>query len=287
MTLVNPQLHGMAAPPDPLVEFVAEVRRRFDSRDPQTIWECAPALRRFIKRGGITACVNAELARLKADSYYLGDWLPNEIFLHRCAGHELSVALFDTPSRYIHVLPFLGTYVPLAGVVTHTRYRLPAEYRNDVFNPALQLTVDSSGVSSALEFMQIDSAHYAYDIKVSAPTPILRFVTNSVRPLEWLFSRTTLQAWQANDADLGYTQLRIAAHVLGQIAHQSSIEPLRGLTKHAHHAVRWAAIQNLGRLNRSEALKKVRDAVHDPHPHVRRAAQKTLDRLERRAREAD
>jgi len=47
-------------------------------------------------------------------------------------------------------------------------------------------------------------------------------------------------------------------------------------------SVRWAAIQNLGRLSRSEALIKIREAVNDPHPHVRRAAQKTLDQLDKR-----
>ncbi|MGH6629313.1 MAG: HEAT repeat domain-containing protein, partial [Burkholderiales bacterium] len=123
---------------------------------------------------------------------------------------------------------------------------------------------------------------YAYDFQVPQPIPVLRFASASLRPMEWLFSKNTLQAWQANDADLSSTQLRVAAYVLGKLAHHSSVGPLRQLASHPHHAVRWAAIQNLGRLSRSEALLKIREAVNDPHPHVRRAAQKTLDQLERK-----
>lgn len=273
----------MAVTSDFFDGFVADVRRSLDVRNLATFWECEPALRRLIDGEVIAAWINIELGRLTADEHYQGDWLTNEVVVHRDEVFELTLSLFDVPGRYIHALPFLGMYVPLQAPITYDRYQLPPGYRNDVFDPSLRLIPDGAQNTAPLQIFRIESDRHAYDLRPMALSPVLRFATRPVRPLEWLFSRSTLQAWQANDADLSFTQLRVGAYVLGKIAHQSSIEPLRRLANHPHHAVRWAAIQNLGRLNRSEALIKIREAVRDPHPHVRRAAQKTLDRLEGKA----
>ena len=264
---------------NPAQHFVHEVRRHYDVRDVATFWQCESGLRTAAMDGSLSAWVNAELRRLVLDNSHAGDWHPNEVTLYRDDYFTLSLALFSTPRRYIHILPFYAMYVPLCGPLTYDRYELPSNYRNDVFDPSLTLTPAGTHTAPECEVIRINSERYGYDLKVTQPSPILRLATSIVRPLEWLFSRTTLQAWQANDADLTFTQLRVAAHVLGRLAHQSSIGPLRRLTSHPHHAVRWAAIQNLGRLNRSEAIVKIRDAVHDTHPHVRRAAQRTLERL--------
>ena len=67
-----------------------------------------------------------------------------------------------------------------------------------------------------------------------------------------------------------------AAPMLRGLANQSSLEPLEQLSSHPHHAVRWAAIQNIGRLSRRAAMPKLEQAVNDPHPHVRRAATNML-----------
>lgn len=270
----------MAASPDIIAAFIAVVRDSFDPRHVETFWDCESALCQLVERGEITKWINQELQRLCLNDQHQGDWSVNKVFLHREAGYELSLELSETPGRYIHALPFLGMYIPLRSSIAYDRYRLPPDFRSDVFNPAARLIPDGCVKTDAHRVIRIESDRYAYDMKAQLPTPVLRLITAPVRPLEWLFSKNTLQAWQANDADLSFTQLRIAAHVLGKIAHQSSIEPLRKLSSHPHHAVRWAAIQNLGRLNRSEALIKIREAVRDPHPHVRRAALKTLERLE-------
>lgn len=259
-----------------------EIRSRLKSPDPNTFWACEDAFRRLLQTHFAQAWINRELSRLLADDKYLGNWLPHEVVLSRHEAFSISITLFDGPLRYIHALPFLGFYAPLQSAVTIDVYSLPTAYRNDVFDPTLKLQLEKTVTVECAEAIKIESDRFAYDIKPVGPTPVLRFTTRALHPMEWLFSRTTLQAWQANDADLSFTQLRVAAYVLGKIAHHSSIDPLRMLASHPHHAVRWAAIQSLGRLNRSEALLKIREAVNDPHPHVRSAAQKTLDRLEGR-----
>lgn len=273
----------MIAPREPISSFLEEVRPLFNRQSLQTFWDCATGLRRLVSSGLVEAWFNAELRRLVADQHYLGTWQSNDFVLHEDPECVLSITFFDAPQRYIHVLPYFGMYIPLRTSLTCDRYELPSTIRNDVFDPALRLQPAGTFSAAPGETLLLESDRYAYDLKISSPQAVLRFVTRPIRTLEWLFSRSTLQAWQANDADLSFTQLRIAAHVLGKVAHQSSINPLRQLASHPHHAVRWAAIQNLGRLNRSEAIIKIREALHDVHPHVRRAAQKTLERLEGKA----
>jgi hypothetical protein len=274
--MVNPSSYGT-------LDLVRDVASRFTPSRPASFWDCGESLLLFLAHGGVERSLNEQLRRTVDDEHYAGDWFPNDVVLCRGEGWVLSVILLDVPRRYIHALPFNAMYVPLdESRLVGDRYLLPANYRNEVFDPAARLKPDGTVTARRGEILPLYTDTYAYDFHVTRPHAVLRLATMPLRPLEWLFSKATLQAWQANDADLGFTQLRVAANVLGKIAHQSSIGPLRQLATHPHHAVRWAAIQNLGRLNRSEALAKIRLAVNDPHPHVRRAAQKTLDALERR-----
>jgi hypothetical protein len=210
------------------------------------------------------------------------DVLATELVLHRGGGFALSVSVFDSPHRYIHSLPFHAMYSPVGDcALSFNTYELPAGFRNQVFDPTLKLQPAGSETLKPGDILCMRSGNYAYDFLAERPTPVVKFVTTAMYPLEWLFTRTGLQAWQANDADLSFTQLRVAADVIGKFAHQSSLEPLKRLTHHYHHAVRWAAIQNLARLSRSEAIARLKNAaVDDPHPHIQRAAKKSLDKLQ-------
>jgi hypothetical protein len=265
-----------------LADFVGEIESLYKAAEPESFWLCEDAVRRLLAGNTLNDWIKQELRSLISNPYHVGDWSSSEVVLHRGKTWTLSVSILDAPKRFIHVLPFLAIYAPVDSSLTGNRYRLPDVFRNDVFDPGVRL--EPAGVVSAnpREPLRLETGRYAYDFNVAGPLPFLRFATVPLRPLEWLFSKSTLQAWQANDAEVSFTQLRVAAYVLGKIAHDSSVRPLRDLAAHPHHAVRWAAIQNLGRLSRTEALAKIRDAINDPHPHVRRAAQKTLDQLDRR-----
>ena len=269
-------------PSDALARFVQEVQSRYAPEKPETFWSCEQPLRQLLAGGLVQRWLNDQLRMLLKDPLHAGDWNARELTLHRARGWTLSVALFDAPQRFIHALSFLAFYAPLASPLTADRYGLPQAFRSDVFDPGLRVEPAGGVSASAGELMRLETDRFAYDFQIRQPQPVLRLTSSSLRHLEWLFSKSTLQAWQANDAELSSTQLRVAAYVLGKISHHSSIPPLKQLSSHPHHAVRWAAIQNLGRLSRSEALIKIREAVNDAHPHVRRAAQKTLDQLERR-----
>lgn len=266
-----------------LADFVEEVDSLYKVAESETFWLCEAPVRRLLSENVLSEWIKKELAALAADPQHVGDWSATEAVLHRGNGWTLSVSILDAPRRFIHALPFLAVYAPVDSELVATRYRVPEGFRNDVFDPSLRLEPAGVVTAQLRETLRLETSRYAYDFNVPRPLPFLRFATTPLRPLEWLFSKSTLQAWQANDAEVSFTQLRVAAYVLGKIAHHSSVQPLRELARHPHHAVRWAAIQNLGRMSRTEALAKIREAINDPHPHVRRAAQKTLDQLDRRA----
>lgn len=265
-----------------LRQFSSDLDSTYRVGEPESFWDCEPFMARLVKNNLLQVLINERLRMLLGTPRADQEVQIKEIVLHRTEHWSLSICLFDLPHRYIHALPYRSFWSPIGQTLKAYVYRLPESFLNEVFDPSVQLepsgpvTVEPSGI------LRFDSDRFAYDVQVPRPMCVLRLSTIAVRPLEWLFSKTTLQAWQANDADLAFTQLRVAATVLGKIAHQSSIEPLKQLAAHKHYAVRWAAIQNLGRVSRSEALLKIREAVNDDHPHVRRAAQKTLDVLNRR-----
>ncbi|HUR41515.1 MAG TPA: HEAT repeat domain-containing protein [Verrucomicrobiae bacterium] len=260
-------------------ELVEDIQSRYSALEAATFWDCESLFKKFLAEGSPIRWLNGQLAGLLEFEVKQNEISEKQALMHQGDGWAISVATLEPARRFIHALPYYAFYSPLAEELVVDRYRLPNGFRSDVFDPSVRIAhLDTLNIAKG-DVLKLETNQYAYDFRLTKSLPILRFASRCVRPLEWLFSRSTLQAWQANDAELRLTQLRVAAHALGKIAHQSSIDPLKRLSAHPHHAVRWAAIQNLGRLSRSAALAKIKEAVNDPHPHVKRAAQKTLEQL--------
>jgi hypothetical protein len=269
-----------AADPD-LARFVEQVDRNIGTDPPDSFWALEEDFRRLQHSGFLGALFNQQLRRIVGQPSHMGDWRPNQAMVHRGRGYAVSVWLFDKPRRYIHSTPFYGMYAPLGSEsLYYDVYRLPAGYRNDVFDPALKLEPAGSGMTAPGGILLLQSDRYVYDFRIERPLPVLKFTSAAFHTLEWLFAKDTLQAFQANDSELISTQLRVTAYVLGRLGHPSSQEALQMLASHPHHAARWAGIQNLGRLDRDAALEKVRQTLDDPHPHLRNAAARTLRRLD-------
>ncbi|MGH9429416.1 MAG: HEAT repeat domain-containing protein [Terriglobia bacterium] len=261
--------------------FVGKVREAYHPNLPESFWDCEGPFRRLLDSSFLVDIINEELRRVAAGTEKASNWMASELVLHRGGGLGLSISVFEGLQRYIHALPYHAMYSAAGGgKLSCNAFRLPVNYRNETFDPSLRLIQDGSLSKAPGEVFHLHSNTHAYSFISDGPTLVVKFMTAAIRPLEWLFSRSGLQAWQANDADLSFTQLRVAADVAGRFAHQSSLDPLKHLTHHEHHAVRWAAIQNLARISRSEAMARLREAASDPHPHVQRAAQKTLQKLE-------
>lgn len=270
----------MAEPNNHVAGFVARVQQIFRPDRPESFWDCEEAFANLLKQPFLADVLNQELASVAQDAAQTRNWLGPELVLHRGNGLGLSVSIFESPQRYIHSLPYHAMYAGVGtGGLRCNAYELPPSFRYEVFDPTLRLIPAGSKSAAPGEILRLPSGGHAYDFIYEQPTPVLKFMTSAIHPLEWLFSRSSLQAWQANDADLSFTQLRVAADVVGKFAHHSSVQPLKRLAQHKHHAVRWTAIQNLARLSRTDAVECLREAVNDPHPHVQRAARKTLDKL--------
>lgn len=265
-------------PVDPrLAHFTAQVDQRFRRDQMESFWSLEEEFRQLAHSDFAQQFVNRELELIRQDPSHLGEWRPNQLVIHRGRGYALSIWLLESERRYIHSTSFLGMCAPIGTEsLSYDVYRLPANYRNAIFDPAVRLEPAGSGITAPGGILLLQSDRFAYDFKVRQPLPVLKFASSSFQALEWLFNKDNLHAWQANDSELVWTQLRVAAYILGRLANQSSLEPLELLSTHPHHAVRWAAIQNLGRISRQAALPKLEQALSDPHPHVRRAAAKTL-----------
>lgn len=284
VTSSKPPAPGTAPPPpsrDPhLARFTGQVDLNIGNDPPDSFWSLEEEFRRLLHSGFLAGFINRELRRLMDTPSHMGDWRPNQAMIHRGRGYALALWQFEQPRRYIHSTPFYGMYAPVGTEsLYYDIYKLPRDYRNDVFDPAIRLEPAGSGITAPGGILLLQSDQYVYDFRIAKPLTVLKFTTAAFHTMEWLFNRDSLHAWQANDSELISTQLRVAAYVLGRLAHQTSLEPLELLATHPHHAARWAAIQNLGRLNRTAAQEKLRKALDDPHPHVRNAAAKTLRQL--------
>lgn len=267
-------------PSNKIQEFVELVDRGFDRDHPESFWELEAAFQGLVCDACVAQLMNAELERLLANPSYMGEWRPNQLVVHRGRAFALSVWLFEASRQYVHSTPFFAMYAPVGSqTLNFTRYELPADYRNEVFNPANQIHSPSQGKVVPGQVLKLQSDRYVYDFQIETPVVVVKLTTSAFHSMEWLFNKETGYAWQANDSEITATQLRVAAYILGKLANPLSVEPLKQLATHPHHAVRWAAVQGLGRINRSAAVEKLQQSLTDPHPHIRRAAARTLAQL--------
>ena len=279
----------MIVPMPMIAAFAEHVRERYKPDRPESFWACTPLFRRLADPSFAGQMINHTLHALSCDPSHIGhwasDWSARQIVLVREPGWTLSLQLIDKPRRYIHSSPSHLLITALSGLpLSGELYDLPPGYDNAVFDPSLKLVPAGPFKLAAGEILAIDADCHVADFRVERPMMLLKLATAPVQTLEWLFSKGTLHPWQANDADAAMTNLRVGAYVLGRLAHQSSLEPIKALTAHANQNVRWAAIQSLGRLSRVEAQKVLRAALDDPHPTVRHAAKQVIDEAERPVR---
>ncbi len=263
-----------------VAEFCDLVDREFDRARLSSFWSLETAFERLVNSAAAARALNTELHKLVRNPSYMGDWRPNQLLLHRGRGFALSIWLFEQSRQYAHTMPFYGMYAPMSSqALSYTRYELPEDYRNEVFDPRVRIQPLGPGSVAPGQVLKLEGDRYVYDFHIDKPVPVFKLTTAPFHSMEWLFNKNTGYAWQANDSELTATQLRVAAYILGKLADPSSVEPLSQLTRHAHHSVRWAAIQGLGRISRSAAIGKLEQATLDPHPHIQRAADKMLQQI--------
>ena len=231
-----------------LAAFAEQVRKRYLPDQPETFWTCEPLFRHLADPSFSERMINDTLRALTLDPHHSGDWPGEQIVLARKPDWTLSLHRIEVASRYIHSTPANLLIAPLGGLpLTGDLYDLPSGYDNAVFDPSLRLDHAGSFTLHDHEVLAIRADRNAVDLRVDRPLMLLKLATAPLQPLEWLFSKETLHPWQANDADASMTNLRISTHVLGRLAHQSSLEPVKALVTHPNPSIRMAAVHPISR----------------------------------------
>lgn len=118
-----------------------------------------------------------------------------------------------------------------------------------------------------------------HDYESAAPFARLCLALQPSAGQRWVFDRATLRASYPMLESLEDSGCMALCRMVAALTERRALPMLRELVDHASHAVRWSAIQAIGKLDGREARQLLERATHDAHPHVRAAAQRALDRL--------
>ncbi|MCX7070416.1 MAG: HEAT repeat domain-containing protein [Gammaproteobacteria bacterium] len=259
--------------------FAEQVDKRYQPGQPASFWDCEPLFRHLLDPQFAESVINDALRDMVDDPRRTGNGGNQAMSLARTPHWNLALHLLTRPRRYLHSNASHALAAPMGGQMLETeRYQLPAGFRNEVFDPSCKLERAGSRTVPPGHVLALHADGVIHDYRIATPMLLLIFETAPIAVLEWRFSRDTLHAWQFVEADREVSDLKAAAWLAGRLAHQTSLKPLKALTGHGDPGVRWAALQSIGRLSRSEVRKLLAQALDDPHPLVRRAARQALER---------
>lgn len=267
-----------------LQDFSAEATRRLRDEGRSGFFALQGAFEHLVFGTDLLeATVLAELGRVVHDTRHeSARWEPNHILIAGDLSWQLRIGTYAHGSDFVYTLPF-DLMVAVVGPrgLRVARPRLPAGLVNEVFDPAVQLPTLRYDTVPGGEVFAVDGSRELLDIHVEQPVVVVKFNTAVRDALQWAFDRDSGRAVQAIAADPLDSELVSTLRALGSMQRGACVEPVRELTRHPRHFVRWAAIQCLARLAPDLALGALHDATDDPHPHVAQAAIQGLSRLTR------
>jgi hypothetical protein len=160
-----------------------------------------------------------------------------------------------------------------------SRYRIAADVDLDVFEPGAPLALLDRRPHDGEPRWQRRTDRIAYDYESATPFVKLCLGLRPSAGQRWLFDRSTLRAsypvLESGEASGCITLCQMVA----AMTERRALPMLLELTDHASHAVRWSAIQAIGKLDGREGRRLLDRAVTDAHPHIRAAASRALARL--------
>lgn len=204
-------------------------------------------------------------------------------------GYSIGLSIVDRRPRHLHWHP---SHIWYRGLGTHVatahRYRLPAGTSNSVVDPAIKLDLVESHSFGPGDLMARDGLRDVIDLDFQAGKALvlLRLQLHLLGDLEWMFDRSSLTAVGASTLNPISSHLTSLAYAASLIGDKTSVDPLKAILAHPNHAVRWSAVQALGRLDRDSALGALQQLSSDSHPHVRASAARALQKAEAAAASA-
>lgn len=223
-----------------------------------------------------------EVARILAEPTYTGkNWEPNTLTVASGRGWTLKIGALNRVPDFIYSSPYDILLSVIAGGSLRVSHYLLSEGVDGC----------SSSENRSIKFLrqeilpegrilEVDGAVAAVDVlPAETPSLTLKFSTAPKRPLQWAFSRDSLQATQAIAADPVDSELIVLFGALAAMGGGASATQLIKMTEHPTHFVRWAAVKALARVSPQTAINMLDRFLSDEHPHIRNAARGTIDRM--------
>ncbi|MCE4558238.1 HEAT repeat domain-containing protein [Roseateles cellulosilyticus] len=259
-----------------LFGFIDYARRTVVYKDDASFWKASEKFEGALPELAVecTALINRELsAILNNFEYHSPLWDAGQLIFALNANFALSLTLMVAEPKHIFNAVANSCYgVVGRNSINIRRYRLPSSIDRRVFDRSVTLVQYDDFPLIPGDVLRLNSGTDAVDWSLSDPVLMLRFTSASTEALQWGFDRQLKTAWSATAVDPESTQLVCLASYLGKEESVSSLEPLRGLSTHPQHHVRWAAIRAIASISGEAGIEQLRSARIDEHPHIRNAA---------------
>jgi hypothetical protein len=193
--------------------------------------------------------------------------------------YSLGLSVVDHDARHLYWHPSHTWYRRLDdGLSMVHRYGLPNHVDNNVVDRSVSLTLTGMEPFDRGTMLVRDGSRDVLDFQLRPGEPIvmIRLQLPLMGGLEWMFGRKSLKPIGATSLRPDHSHLLSLITAASMLGDGNSVEAIRGALGHANHAVRWAAAQALGRLDRAAAAAALETLATDSHPHIRAAAQRTL-----------
>jgi len=159
------------------------------------------------------------------------------------------------------------------------RYRIATGVDLEVFDPSASLAVLDRRAYTGEPIWERRADRVVHDYRAAAPFARLCLALRPSIGQRWVFDRSSLRASFPMLGSLDDSGDVALCRMVAALPERRALPMLLDLAGHRSHAVRWAAIQAIGKLDGREGRRLLERAAHDPHPHIRAAAQRTLSRL--------
>ncbi|HWT12747.1 MAG TPA: HEAT repeat domain-containing protein [Allosphingosinicella sp.] len=166
------------------------------------------------------------------------------------------------------------------GAVTIDSYAIDGAFDPEVFDPAARLVLLESRIADETALIQRRGEARVYGFRSERPAMSVTVNLEPASSQVWMFDRKSLAAAFPTLSQNEYSSFIIFAKMAAAIGAPGAIPILTDLCSHASHAVRWAAVQSLARLNGDVARQRLRLLADDPHPEVREGAKRVLARID-------
>jgi hypothetical protein len=165
------------------------------------------------------------------------------------------------------------------GAVTIDSYRIEGDYDPETFRPEARLRPEGSRLADGSALIERRGEPLVHGISCTAPALAVSINVEPASSQVWMFDPNTLGAAFPALSQNEYSGFILFAKMAAAIGAASALPLLDELCGHGSHAVRWAAVQAMAKLDGDAARRQLRGLAEDAHPEVRESARRVLARL--------